>query len=75
MTHPPNHVACPLCTGTGVCQECRGRGLVACLFCDDAGCEDCDRTGAVVCVPCDSSGGCWRCEGRGFITPPVARKH
>jgi hypothetical protein len=60
---------CPLCRETGVCAECKGIGILPCVFCDGLGCKECETSGAVVCVPCDGKGRCWRCEGLGQIVP------
>ena len=70
--HVEETTLCPLCTGTGLCQECDGHGVLSCAFCDGLACEDCDAVGAVTCVPCDGRGACWRCEGRGEIVARVS---
>lgn len=61
---------CPLCRGSGNCPECKGLGVLACVFCDGLRCEECEMTGTVVCVPCDGDGKCWRCGGCGELRTP-----
>ena len=62
---------CPVCEGTGVCQECNGAKRITCPVCyGETKCVACDGTGIYTCRNCEGTGICPDCGGNGSIACP-----
>lgn len=65
---------CPRCSGSGVCNECQGKGFQECPACSGEGQRTTPRGGSYKCKSCSGTGKidcpetCSSCEGSGAIT-------